>query len=207
MKWFMMLLIFIGGIYYLVVQRENKLRDEASAKAAATESIRTATEAALPLKTEKLYTMRFSLQTIKTLRSLTTDTNEKVRFASVELLWQLQDDQAPALIKRMFQEETEPEVKKLLIGMLAKDKSKLSLALLAEALNDYDKNTRLLAVQAAGTFSSKEALIVLTKGMQDYDDDVRLKSVQAVNQLRRDIELNKEQQIKEVTKEPLFKVE
>jgi HEAT repeat protein len=91
--------------------------------------------------------------------------------------------------------------------MLAKDKSKLSLALLAEALNDYDKNTRLLAVQAAGTFSSKEALIVLTKGMQDYDDDVRLKSVQAVNQLRRDIELNKEQQIKEVTKEPLFKVE
>jgi HEAT repeat protein len=204
MKWFMMLLIFIGGVYFLVNKREKEALQKA---VIAEEQKKAAPEPSLPPMTEKVYAMRFSLQTIRTLRSLTADANDKVRFASVELLWQLQDDQAPALIKRMFREETEPEVKKMLIDMLSKDKSRLSLVLLAEALNDYDKDTRLKAVEAISTFSSREAISALTQSMQDYDEDIRLKSLQAINQIRQAVEANKAQQIQEVAKQPLFKVE
>ena len=120
---------------------------------------------------------------------------------------QLQDDMAPSYIKRMFQEETEVSVKKLLIAMVGKDKSKLSLALLAEAMNDYDNTVRLLAVETIGEFSNKEAILVLNKGMEDYDEDVRLKAVEAVNRIRRDIEAHKEQQLRDLEKKPLFRIE
>ncbi len=205
MKWLMLLLIFIGGIYFLVNKRDQDRRQKEAV--IAEEQKKAAVEPGLPQMTERAHTMKFSLQTIKTLRSLTSDANENVRFASVELLWQLQDEQAPSLIKRMFQEETEPEVKKMLINMLANDKSKLSLALLAEALKDYDKVTRLKAVEAISTFSAAEAIAALTQSMQDYDEDIRLKSLQAINKIRQDIEINKQQAVQEVAKKPQFLIE
>ena len=206
MKWFLILLVLIAGIYYLVSQRGMETRRKAAADKTTQEQIKAIEEMPLPVKPEKDHVIQFSLQTLQTLRTLASDSNEKVRFAAVELLWELQDDQAPSVIKRMLQEETDAGVKKRLIAMVAKDKSKLSLALLSEAMNDYDKDTRLLAVNAIGGFSSKEAILVLNKGMKDYDEEVRLKSIEAVNRVRGDIEANKEQQIKELVKRPLFTI-
>ena len=91
--------------------------------------------------------------------------------------------------------------------MLAKDKSKLSLALLAEALKDYDRETRLKAVEAIGTFSNKEALPALNLAMQDYDEEVRLKALESVNRIRQDVEAHKEQQLRELENKPLFRIE
>jgi HEAT repeat protein len=159
------------------------------------------------MKPEKAYLIKFSMETLKTLRALTADPNEKVRAAAVELLWQLQDEQAPSIIKRMFQEETETNVKSGLIDMVSKDKSKLSLELLAEAMNDYDREIRLKAIAALGTFSNREALVVLNKSMEDYDEEVRLKAVESVNSIRRDIEAHKEEQLRELEKKPLFRIE
>ena len=208
MKWFLMLLIFIAGVYYLVNQRKEEMRQKVVAEQIKKDIIKTTSaEAPLPLKPEKTYVIQFSLQTLKTLRMLANDSNEKVRFAAVELLWQLQDDMAPSYIKRMFQEETESSVKKMLITMVGRDKSRLSLALLAEAINDYDKDTRLAAVEAIGEFSNKEAILVLNKGMEDYDEEVRLKAVEAVNRIRKDIEAHKEQQLRDLEKKPLFRIE
>ena len=208
MKWFLMLLIFIAGVYYLVNQRKEEMRQKVVAEQIKKDIIKTASsEAVLPMKPEKTYVIQFSMQTLKTLRMLAGDSNEKVRFAAVELLWQLQDDMAPSYIKRMFQEETDSNVKKMLIAMVGRDKSKLSLALLAEAINDYDKDTRLAAVEAIGEFSSKEAILVLNKGMEDYDEEVRLKAVESVNLIRKDIEAHKEQQLRDLEKKPLFRVE
>ncbi len=203
MKWLIMLLIFIGGVYFLV----NKHERDARAKIKAEEQKKATAEASWPPMTEKVYAISLSPETINTLRALTVDANANVRFASAELLWQLQDEQTPVIIKRMFREETEPETKMKLIDMLAKDKSKLSLALLGEALNDYDKATRVKTVEAIGTFTSREAITVLARSMQDYDEDIRLKSLEAINKIKNDIEAAKAQAIKEAPQRPLFKVQ
>ena len=208
MKWFLLLLIFIAGIYYLANRHKTDLNQQAAAERIKQDLIKTTEEPALPLKPEKVYTIKLSMQTLSTLRALTYDPNEKVRVASAELLWQLQDDQAAPIIKKIFQEETDDSVKKDLIGILVKDKSKLSLALLAEAMSADDKQTRLRAVDAIGTFSNKEAILVLNKGLSDYDADIRLKALEAVNRIRTNIEAHKEQQLRELKDtEPLFKVE
>jgi len=207
MKWFLMLLIFVSGIYYMVTQHKQETRKKEMIELAKKDQLKTLEEPPLPAKTERLYLMKFSLQTIKTLRGLTQDANEKVRFAAAELLWQLQDESAPAVIRSMFENETEQVVKKQLIDMLSKDKSKLSLALLGEALKDYDRETRLQAIEAIGNFCSKEAIVSLNKALEDYDEEVRLKSLEAVNRIRRDIEAHKEQQLREIENKPLFRIE
>jgi HEAT repeat protein len=206
MKWFLMLLIFIAGVYYLVNQNKEEAKKKEMLATAKTNAAVLA-EPALPVKPEKTYVIKFSMATLKTLRGLTQDANEKVRFASAELLWQLQDESAPAVIKNMLENETEAEVKKQIITMLSKDKSKLSLALLAEALKDYDKETRLAAVTSIGTFSNKEAIPALSRALEDYDEEVRLKALEAVNTIRKDIEAHKEQQLRELENKPLFRIE
>jgi len=207
MKWFLMLLIFIAGVYYLVSQNKEEARKQEMMQLAKKDQITALPEPALPVKPEKTYIIKFSMATLKTLRSLTEDANERVRFAAAELLWQLQDESAPGVIKNMLENETEASVKKQLIDMLAKDKSKLSLALLTESLKDYDRETRLHAVKAIGTFSNKEAIPALNRALQDYDEEVRLKALEAVNTIRKDIETHKEQQLRELETKPLFRIE
>lgn len=208
MKWFLMLLIFIAGVYYLVNQSKEEARKKELVQLSKKDQIAVLPDPALPVKPEKTYVIKFSMATLKTLRSLTEDANEKVRFASAELLWQLQDESAPAVIKNMLENETESAVKKQIIDMLAKDKSKLSLALMTEALKDYEREIRLHAVTAIGTFSNKEAIPALDRALSDYDEEVRLKALQAVNTIRKDIEAHKEQQLRELeTKQPLFRIE
>jgi len=207
MKWFLMLLIFLAGIFYLVNQNKNEAKKKEMIQLAKKDNITALPDPALPVKPEKTYLIKFSMETLKTLRGLTQDSNEKVRFAAVELLWQLQDESAPGVIKGMFENETEVSVKKSIITMLAKDKSKLSLALLTEALKDYDKDTRLAAVVAIGTFQNKEAIPALSRALEDYDEEVRLKALEAVNRIRLDVEAHKEQQLRELDSKPLFRIE
>lgn len=207
MKWFLMLLIFIAGIYYLVNQHKREVQQKEATQLSKSEKLRALSDPVLPAVPEKPYVMKFSMQTIKTLRNLTQDANEKVRFASAELLWQLQDESAPAIIKTMFENETELPVKKMLIEMLAKDKSKLSLALLTESLKDYDRDIRLKAVEAIGRFSNKEAIPALSSVLEDTDEEVRLKALEAVNKIRQDIEAHKEQQLREMETKPNFRIE
>lgn len=200
MKWVILLLVFIGGIYYLVQQdkreKERVQQAEQLKKDQSTE--------ALPVKTEKAYNLKFSVDTVKTLRGLTQDANAKVRYAAVELLWQLQDEYAPSIIKKMLQEETEASTKQDIIKLLSNDKTRISLALLAEALNDYDKDTRLKAVEAISGFTNKEAIPVLGKSLNDYDEEVRLKALEAINKIRKNLEIQKEQQLKELKQPPIF---
>lgn len=207
MKWILMVLIFVAGIFYLVNQNKNEAKKQEMLQLAKKDDISSLPDPALPVKPEKTYLIKFSMETLKTLRGLTQDSNEKVRFAAAELLWQLQDESAPGVLKTMFENETEQFVKKSIIAMLAKDKTKLSLALLSEALKDYDKETRLAAVAAIGTFSNKEALPPLARAMQDYDEEVRLKALEAANRIRLDIEAHKEQQLRELDSKPLFRIE
>ncbi|MCX5785233.1 MAG: HEAT repeat domain-containing protein [Elusimicrobia bacterium] len=207
MKWIVMLLVFVGGIYYLVNRHKTELHQQEVIEQTKKERAQAIEEQTLPPAPETTYTMKFSLNTLKTLRNLTQDPNEKVRFAAVELLWQLQDEQIPGVIKWMFANETEASVKKSIIDMLSKDKSRLSLALITGAMSDYDKETRLKAVEAIGTFSNKEAITALNPAMEDYDEEIRLKAIEAVNHIRQDIQTNKEQKMRELEMKPIFKIE
>ncbi len=201
MKWFLMILVFIAGIYYLVTTKEKKEQVEIQ------KAEQLKVEATLPVKPERVYVMRFSRETLLIMRRLTQDANPDVRYAATELLWQMQDEQSPAIIKHMFEMETETNVKKSLIRMLAKEKTRISLHLLAEALNNYDKDTKIAAIRAIGSFANKEALPILNIALNDYDEVVKIEALKAINSIRKDVEANKEKEIRELEVKPIFKIE
>ncbi len=201
MKWILLALIFISGIYYLISDKKRAELEESQHVAILQK------EDILPVKTEKVYIMKFSRRTLETMRNLTNDVNPEVRFAAAEILWQIQDEQVIAIIKRMLEMETEKSVRIKIIDMLAKDKTKISLALLAEALKSYDKTTRIRAVEALGKFANREAIPVLNIALNDYDEEVRVKALKAINNIRKDIETHKEMQLKQKQAKPIFKVE
>lgn len=207
MKWLILILIFIGGIYYLIHQKKQeelkKIEIEEIKKNEAK-----VLDPDLPTIPSNEYIMKFSKQTITTLRALTEDTNEKVRLAAIELLWKLQDEKSPEIIKRMFETETETSVKVKLIDMLAKDKSKLSLQLIGVALKNYDKETRIKAAETLGEFITKDAITILNTALNDYDEDVKLKALDSINKIKREIEQYREQKMKELTQpKPVFRIE
>jgi len=189
MKWILLALIFISGIYYLISDKKRAELEESQHVAILQK------EDILPVKTEKVYIMKFSRRTLETMRNLTNDVNPEVRFAAAEILWQIQDEQVIAIIKRMLEMETEKSVRKI------------SLALLAEALKSYDKTTRIRAVEALGKFANREAIPVLNIALNDYDEEVRVKALKAINNIRKDIETHKEMQLRQKQAKPIFKVE
>ncbi|MEW6041743.1 MAG: HEAT repeat domain-containing protein, partial [Elusimicrobiota bacterium] len=111
-------------------------------------------------------------------------------------------------IKEMLESETEQIVKFKIIKMLGEDRSRISLSHLAKALDNYDKETRLKALEAISSFSNKEVLPILNKALKDYDEEIRLKALESINRIRKDIETHKEQQLKETEKmTPIFRVQ
>ena len=200
MKWFLLILVFIAGIYYLV---STKVKDKMEAEKA--EQLKQ--EEVLPIKPERVYVMRFSRETLLIMRRLTQDANPDVRFAATELLWQMQDEQSPAIIKRMLEMEVESDVKLSLIKMLAREKTRINLHILGEALKNYDKKTKISAIQAIGTFANKEALPILNTSLNDYDEEVKIEALKAINSIRKDVELNKEKQLKALELKPIFTID
>lgn len=197
MKWLLMLVVFVGGVFYLMNQRKQEAIDKEKLRLVKADQVKLL-EPVLPARQEKSTALKFSQQTLVTLRSLTNDSNEKVRLASAELLWQMQDDNAPELIKSMFENETEASTKKQLIDILKRDKNMASLSLIAEALKDSDRDTRMKAVEAIGTYGTKEAIPALNLALKDYDEGVRLQALKAVDTIRKEIEAAKKKQLAEL---------
>jgi HEAT repeat protein len=204
MRWILIFVVLLIGIYFFFSRKQP----EKQPLLPTVQQVKEDLTEVLPAKKEKSRLIKFSPQTIKTLRSLTNDTNEKVRFAAVELLWQMQDENTPAIIKEMLESETEQTVKFNIIKMLGEEKSRISLSLLAKALDNYDKDTRLKAIEAISTFSNKEVLPVLNKALKDYDEEIRLKALESINRIRKDIETHKEQQLEKTEKmTPIFRIQ
>jgi len=85
MKWIILVLIFIGGIFYIINQKKQEEIKKVQIEQIKKDEAKSL-DPDLPPIPQNEYIMKFSKQTLLTLRNLSEDTNEKVRLASVELL-------------------------------------------------------------------------------------------------------------------------
>lgn len=208
MRSILIFLIFVGTVVLYINQRKREQIEQQKIEEVKKKEVIKNIDPFLPDEYKSEYSLSFSKDTIKTLRRLTTDTNENIRFSAIELLWQLKDKSISEIIKRSFDTETETSIKLKIIDMLSKEKSRLSLRLIGYALNNYDKETRLKACEALGGFVDKETIDILTPALKDYDDDVRLKALESIDKVKKAIESHRESKVKEILEpRPVFKVE
>ena len=202
-----LLIIFVGGIYFLMNKKKQDAVEAQKIEEIKKQEIKEL-DPNLPDYIKEDYMLNFSKNTIDTLKNLVSDTNENVRFSAIELLWQLKERDVDRIIKRSFDMETESSIKIKIIDMLSKEKSKLSLHLIAYALKNYDKDARVRACEVMGDFVDKETITLLTPALKDYEDDVRIKALDSINKVKKSIEQHRESKLKEILEpKPIFRVE
>ncbi len=206
MRGLILIVIFGLSIYFFINQQKHKKEEQKRIEVIKREEIKNI-DPILPEQIGSEYMLIFSKTTIETLKKLVNDTNENVRFAAIELLWQLKDKDISKIIKNAFETETEANIKIKLIDMLSKEKSKLSLHLIAHGLKNYDKDVRLKACEVMGDFIDKQTIDLLTPALKDYDEDVRKKALESVKKVKSAIEQHREQKVKEILEpKPIFTV-
>lgn len=206
-KNFILLIIFGGSIYFYFHQQKQKEVEKQKIEEIKKEEIKNI-DPVLPDYVKSEYMLQFSKTTIDTLKRLVYDTNENVRFSAIELLWQLKDRDIQRIIKNTLDTETETNIKIKIIEMLSKEKSKLSLYLIAHALKNYDRDVRIRACEIMGDFIDKETINLLTPALNDYDEEVKKRAIESVKKVKIAIEQHREQKVKEIFEpKPIFKVE
>lgn len=207
MKNIILLVIFSASVYFYFHQKKQKEIEKQRLEEIKKEEIKNI-DPILPTYVKSEYMLQFSKTTIDTLKKLVYDTNENVRFSAIELLWQLKDRDIPKIVKNALDTETETNQKIKIIEMLSKEKSKLSLYLIAHALKNYDREVRIKACEVMGDFIDKETINLLTPALNDYDEDVKKKALESVKKVKLAIEQHREQKVKEIFEpKPIFKVE
>lgn len=207
MRTLILILIFASSIYYMIYQRRHKEIEKQTFVESKKQELKKVIPQ-LPEYPKNEFKLTFSQETINTLKRLTQDSDEKVRLSAIELLWELQDQDIGEIIKRSFDTETSSEIKVKIIEKIAKDKTKFSLRLIAYALKNYDKQTKLKACEVLGDFIDKETIDVLTPALNDYDEEVRLKALESINKVKKAIEEQRAQKLQEITQpQPVFRVE
>lgn len=206
----LLIIIFVASVYLFVHQKkeeQEKAKKMEEIHKQAQQGILKDIDPMLPDFIQSKYSLQLSKTTISILRKLTNDVNPNVRFSAIELLWQLKDRDIVKIIKNSFETETETEVKLKILEMLSREKSRLSLRLIAYALKDYDKQVRLKTCEIMKDFIDKETIDLLTPALKDYDDDVRQKAMESIKDIKSKIEQQREQKVKEILEpKPIYTV-
>jgi|GEM_PF-676578 len=211
MKWFIMILLFVGGIFYLYKNPPGsygrtdyshaRVESYKFVKDMSEEEKRAALDPVLPDRPEQSAVPALSQQTVATLRGLVSkDSNEDVRLAAAETLWELQDEQAASLLKRFFKNSYSASTKGKILEMVKQEKSKVALDVLKVGLSDYDKEVKKKAIEAIRDMGTVDAEQALNPMLKDFDKDVRLCAVNAMRELQAKIKEYQEQKAAELDK-------
>lgn len=202
MKWVFLGLIFLGGIYYIIHQRNVEQKELEMQPTMIQEDLQ---YKQLPQQVQERYVLRLSPATRKILLLMTGDSEAKIRWAAVELLYRIEDPQATQVLKERLSQEPETWVRKSILRMIGEKQDMQSLVLLALGLKDYDKEVRLVAVDTLGNFTNVEALPVLNSAMEDYDPEVKLKAISALDRIQKTLRMQKEEQIQKLKDSGILK--
>ena len=110
MRWIFLILIFASGIYYLFIHqaKKEKIQEQIQEDLLSNELVYDN----LPEKIKIAYTLKLTSETKATLRAMTLDVDEKVRWAAIELLYRIDDEFAIQIIKEAFVREIDVNLKK-----------------------------------------------------------------------------------------------
>lgn len=188
MKWLVIFAFLLGGT--LLYKLQKTITPPEAAQAAkvqqkplevyaskAEENILTTS---LPDKVAHGSQMGLTRETLHTLYELTNDPSDKVRWTAVELLYRTDDPNITKILTSVMGRDPEPWVKAKIIEMVAADKDKQSLRIIAVGIKDIDKDVRLAALRSLRSFNYPEAIPIISRALNDEDQDVKLMAMETL---------------------------
>lgn len=163
-----MLLIFLGAASFLIW---DHMRPEREAQAP-------------PPAVAQHPEPAFGEDAVKKVRLSLQDADSSVRWAAIQLLFNIRDPQLGPLLEKMLIEDPDPEVR-MKVASLFKGRKDLSrLGALVRGLSDVDASVRTASLQALGDIGDPSVAIWVTALLKDAEPDVRIEALRTLGRFQ-----------------------
>lgn len=166
----LMLVVFLAAAAFLVMDSRREREPSAAPPPPAV-------AAAAP-------TPVFSEAELRKMRASLEDPDPSVRWAAVQVLFNLRDPQLQASIERMLTQDPDPGVRRKLISLYRDNVELARLGGLVKGLNDYDKSVRLASLRALGEIGDPSVTTWVTALLKDVDPEVRIGALRTLQQFQ-----------------------
>lgn len=126
----------------------------------------------------------FSEREIAKVRQSIADPDAGVRWAAVQLLYNVRDPQLGPLIERMIAEDPDPELRIKVVGLMKGREELVRLGGLVRGLQDVDKNVRIAALEALGDIGDPSVTTWVTALLKDHEPEVRIKALHTLGRFQ-----------------------
>ena len=167
----MMLFVFIGAGAFLIWDRMNPERGNLAPPPP-------------PALLQQAPAPVFSETEIKKVRASLTDADPSVRWAAIELLFNIRDPQIGPILERLLTEDTEPEVRLKIVSLFKGHEELARLGALVRSLNDIDKTVRLASLQALGDIGDPSVAVWVTSLLHDAEPEVRIEALRTLGRFQ-----------------------
>lgn len=126
----------------------------------------------------------FSEDEIKKVRLSLQDADASVRWAAIQLLFNIRDPQLGPMLEKMLTEDPDPEVRMKVVSLFKGREDLSRLGALVRGLNDYDSSVRMASLAALGDIGDPSVVIWITALLRDVDPAVRIEALRTLGRFQ-----------------------
>lgn len=126
----------------------------------------------------------FSEDEIRKVRMSLQDADSSVRWAAIQLLFNIRDPQLGPNLERMLAEDPDPEVRMKVVGMFRGQENISRLGALVRGLNDSDPQVRIASLQALGDIGDPSVAVWVTALLKDAEPSVRIEALRTLGRFQ-----------------------
>ncbi len=126
----------------------------------------------------------FSEGEVQKVRNSLTDSDPSVRFAAVQLLYNLHDPKLGPLLEKMIAEDPDPDIRIKIVGLMKGREDLIRLGGLVKGLSDFDMKVRIASLNALGDIGDPSVTTWVTALLKDPEPEVRIAALQTLGRFQ-----------------------
>lgn len=126
----------------------------------------------------------FSEDEIKKVRVSLRDADPDVRWAAIQLLFNIRDPQLGPSLERMLAEDPDPEVRMKVVSLFKGREDLSRLGALVRGLGDVDPMVRTASLQALGDIGDPSVAVWVTALLKDVEPSVRIEALRTLGRFQ-----------------------
>jgi len=126
----------------------------------------------------------FAEDEIKKVRLSLQDADPSVRWAAIQLLFNIRDPQLGPILEKMLAEDPDPEVRMKVVGLFKGREDLSRLGALVRGLADTDPSVRIASLQALGDIGDPSVAVWVTALLKDAEPDVRIEALKTLGRFQ-----------------------